>query len=162
MDQAVVLVGGLVVLVGLAGTILPGLPGLPLVWLGAVGAFAVAGMGVAGWVVLVLLSVQLAVGVAAKYVLASSGSGEHRLPRSTLLTAAAGAVVGFFVIPVVGFLVGAVVAVLLAEQRRLGSWDAARTSTGRLAQRLGVGMVVEVGAGLAMAVTFAVAVAVRW
>lgn len=161
MDTTPFLLGGAIVLVGLVGTILPGLPGLPLVWLGAVGAFAAAGMGAAGWVVALLVTVQLVVGVAAKYVLASTGSTDQRLPRSTLLLAVAGAAVGFFVIPVVGFLVGAVVAVLLAEHRRLGDWDAARASTGRLAQRVGLGMVVEVGAGLAMAVTFLVAVAWR-
>lgn len=161
MDVTPFLLGGAVVLVGLAGTLLPGLPGLPLVWLGAVGAFVVAGMGAAGWVVAVLVTAQLVVGVAAKYVLASTGTPEDRLPRSTLLLAVAGAAVGFFVVPVVGFLVGAVVAVLLAEHRRLGDWEAARASTARLAQRVGVGMVVEVGAGLAMAVTFLVAVAWR-
>lgn len=161
MDPMTFLLGGAVVLVGLAGTILPGLPGLPLVWIGAVGAFAAAGMGVAGWVVAALVTVQLVVGVAAKYVLAGSGPVEQRVPRSTLLLAVAGAAVGFFVIPVVGFVIGAVVAVLVAEHRRLGDWDAARASALRLGQRFGVGMAVEVGAGLAMAVTFAVAVAWR-
>lgn len=161
MDPTPFLLGGVVALVGLAGTILPGLPGLPLIWLGVVGAFALAGMGVAGWVVAVLVTVQLVVGVAAKYVLASTGTPDDRLPRSTLLLAVAGAAVGFFVIPVVGFLIGAVVAVLVAEHRRLGDWESARASTTRLAQRVGIGMVVEVGAGLAMAVTFLVAVAWR-
>lgn len=161
MEATVFLIGGAVVLLGLAGTLLPGLPGLPLVWLGAVGAFVAGGMGTAGWVVAVLVSVQLVVGVSAKFVLASSGPDDERLPRRTLLLAVAGAAIGFFVVPVVGFLIGAVVAVLLAEHRRLGDWDAARASTGRLAQRVGIGMVVEVGAGLAMAVTYLVAVAWR-
>jgi uncharacterized protein len=161
LDPVTVVLAAVVMLVGLAGIIVPVLPGLSLVWLAAVGAFALEGMGTAGWVVAALVSVQLAVGTAAKYVLASTG-GDERPGARTVGLAVVGGVVGFVVLPVVGFAVGALVGVLVGEHRRLGDWTAARAATRRIVTRFGIGVVVEVGAGLAMVVTFAVAVAVRW
>ncbi|HYO61052.1 MAG TPA: DUF456 domain-containing protein, partial [Actinomycetota bacterium] len=98
-------------------------------------------------------------GAVAKYVLPGRRlSGD--LPRSTLLAGAAGAVVGFFVIPVVGLLVGGVLGVYLAEVRRLGPGAEARRSTVQVLKAVGVGILAELTAGVLMIATWLVGLAV--
>ena len=81
-------------------------------------------------------------------------------PRSTLLLAAAGAVVGFFVIPVVGIVVGGAGVVFLAELARLCSAGAAWQSTRAVLIGVGVGMLVELCAAASIFAVWLVAVVV--
>jgi hypothetical protein len=56
------------------------------------------------------------------------------------------AVVGFFVIPVVGFFVGFALGVYLEERRRLAGHDAAWRSTREALRAIGVSIVIELAA----------------
>ena len=58
--------------------------------------------------------------------------------------------IGFFVIPVVGLPLGAVAGVYLAERRRLGTHELAWRSTVTVVKAFGVGVLIEMGAGVAM------------
>jgi len=58
------------------------------------------------------------------------------------------------VIPFVGFFVGAVLGVLVAEQHRLGSWPAARRATWAVIRGFGIGILVELGCGTIMVLTW--------
>lgn len=148
---ALVLVG-LAMLVGLAGTVVPVLPGLPVIWVaGLVWALSVDGVG--RWVVLAVLTVLFAVGTVAHYALPAR-SLRGRAPRSTLLLGVVGAVLGFFVVPVVGFALGGVVGVYAAEWARTRDARGAWASTRRVLVAFGIGMAVEVGAGLLMVLTW--------
>lgn len=71
----------------------------------------------------------------------------------TLVVGVAGAVAGFFLIPVLGLPVGFVVGVYLAELARLRDGRAAWRSTRTAVVAIGIGMLVELAAGLAMAFT---------
>jgi uncharacterized protein YqgC (DUF456 family) len=149
---------GLAMAVGLAGTVVPVLPGLPVIWVaGLVWALSVDGVG--RWVVLAVLTALLAVGEAAHYVLPARSLG-GRAPRSTLLLGALGGVVGFFVVPVAGFVLGGVLGVYGAELRRTRDGRAAWESTRRVLVAFGIGMAVEVGAGLLMVLTWLAGVGV--
>jgi uncharacterized protein YqgC (DUF456 family) len=66
--------------------------------------------------------------------------------------------VGFFVVPVVGLLLGFVLGVYLAERGRLGQHQAAWTSTVVALKAAGVSMLIELLTGLLMAATWAIAV----
>lgn len=152
MSGTALLLVGLAMVVGLAGTVVPVLPGLPVIWVaGLVWALNVDGTG--RWVVLAVLTVLLVVGTVAHYVLPARSLGGHA-PRSTLLLGVACAIVGMFVIPVVGFAVGGVVGVYAAELRRTGNPRAAWDSTRRVLVAFGIGMAVEVGAGVLMVLTW--------
>jgi hypothetical protein len=140
----------LVMVVGLVGTVVPVLPGLLLVWAGALGWAWLDGGGPARWSVAAVLTLLFAVGTMAKYVLPARSASGLGAPRSTLVLGVLGAVVGFFVIPVVGLLVGGVGAVYLAELRRLGRADNAWRSTRAVLVGIGVGVLVEVVTGLVM------------
>lgn len=139
----------LVMLVGLVGVVVPVLPGLALVW--AAGLFwAWADGGGVRWAVAVLLTLLVLAGTAAKYALPARSASGAGAPRRTLVLGAAGAAVGFFVIPVVGLVVGGVAAVFLAEASRLGSSAAAWASTRAVLLAVGIGMLVELATGVLM------------
>ena len=60
----------------------------------------------------------------------------------------------FVVIPVVGFAAGGVVGLYLAQLQRTGHADAARSSTVVALKRFGLGVLVEVAAGISMILVF--------
>ncbi len=57
-------------------------------------------------------------------------------------------IVGFFVIPVIGLVLGFVLGVFLAERVRLGSTEAAWSSTREALAAVGWSILIELGAGL--------------
>jgi uncharacterized protein len=140
---------------GLVGTVVPLVPGLPLIWLAALGYGLSEGFGPAGIVAMVVISGLLIAGVAIKYGLAHRSSRASGAPPGTVIFATALGFVGFFVIPVVGFIAGAVAGVLLAERIRLREWGAAWSSTKGVLRAFGIGTLIEVGAGIAMIATWA-------
>jgi uncharacterized protein len=151
---------GLLMLIGVVGTVIPLLPGLLLVWGAGLLWVLADGGGVVRWSVLVVLTVLFVVGTVAKYVLPGRRAAAEGAPATTLLLGVVGMVVGFFVIPVVGLLAGGVAGVFLAERIRLGSTPAAWASTRRVLVAAGIGALVEIGAGLSMVAVWLVGVAV--
>jgi len=139
----------LVMLVGLVGVVVPVLPGLLLVWAAGV-AWAWIGGGAAAWAVAGVLTVLLVVGTVVKYALPARSATGTGAPRSTLVAGAAGALVGFFVIPVVGVVVGGVGAVYLAERSRLGAHGPAWRSTRAVLVGIGLGLLVELATAVVM------------
>lgn len=136
-------------LVGLVGVLLPLVPGTALV-LGAGVLWAVLdGGGGARWTVVALMAALLVAGIALKYALPGKRLAGG-LPRTTLLAGAVGAVAGFFVVPVVGLLVGGVAGVYVAEQARLREPAAAWRSTVEVLRAVGLGMLAELSAGVLM------------
>jgi uncharacterized protein YqgC (DUF456 family) len=150
---------GLAMLVGLVGVVVPVLPGLVLVWAAGVTWAWLDGGGAVRWTVAAVLTTLLIAGTALKYVLPARSATGAGAPRSTLLLGAIGAIVGFFAIPFVGFVVGGVGLVFLAEWRRLGSSAAAWRSTRAVLIGVGIGMLVELGAALLMVSVWLVGVA---
>src|SRR4051812_37733929 len=110
---------GVAMLIGLAGVVVPLLPGTALI-LGAGFVWAIFLDDRAGrWAVVTVMTVLFVLGIVAKYALpARPLSG--RVPTSTLVLAAAGGVIGFFVLPPLGLLIGGLLGVYLDEVRRTG------------------------------------------
>jgi uncharacterized protein YqgC (DUF456 family) len=140
----------LVMIVGIVGVLVPVLPGLILVWAAGLAWVWLDGAGPARIAVGVLLTLLLVVGTVAKYVLPARSATGAGAPRSTLVLGAAGAVVGFFVIPVVGVVVGGVGAVFLAELARLGDARTAWQSTWVVLRAVGLGILVELATAVLM------------
>jgi hypothetical protein len=145
---------------GLAGVLVPVVPGLLLVWAAGLWWTIADGGGPVRWAVFAVLTALFLVGTVAKYVLPARSAAARGAPPSTLLAGAAGAVVGFFVIPVVGVLVGAVAGIYLAEYARLRDGARAWVSTRAALVAIGVGVLVELTAGLLMVATWLVGVLV--
>lgn len=150
MDSIVVVLIGLAMAVGLIGTLLPLLPGLPIIWAAALVYGMVESFKGAGAVTFTLITVLAVAGIAAGLVLPHQRVASRGAPVSTVGAGVALGIIGFFVIPVVGLVVGAVGGVLLAERARTGDWATAWTTTKDLLVGFGIGVAVEFAAGLAM------------
>lgn len=147
VEIGVLLLLGLAMAVGLVGIVVPVVPGLLLVAAVAV-TWAVLEGGPGAWVVVAVMLVVLALGTIAKYVLPGRTLKEAGAPWSTLGLGAVGAIVGFFVIPVVGLLVGGVLGVWLGELHRLRDGRAAWRSSWATLKAIGIGLLLELAAGL--------------
>jgi uncharacterized protein YqgC (DUF456 family) len=148
----------LVMLVGIAGVVIPVLPGLVLVWAAGVGWVWLDGGGPGRIAVGVVLTALLAVGTVLKYALPARSATAAGAPRSTLLLGVVGAVVGFVVIPVVGVVVGGVGGVFLAEMVRLQDAGLAWRSTRAVLRGVGIGLLVELTTAVLMFGAWLVAV----
>jgi uncharacterized protein YqgC (DUF456 family) len=159
METDALLLFALVMAVGLAGVLVPVVPGLLIVGAATVG-WAWWDGSPAAWVVAGAMVVVLLCGTAAKYVLPGRTLKDAGAPWSTLLLGAAAAIVGFFVIPVVGLVVGGVLGVWAGELVRLRDRRGAWRSTWATIKAIGLGMVVELTAGVLAVAGWAVAVLV--
>jgi uncharacterized protein YqgC (DUF456 family) len=146
---------GMAVLVGLVGIVVPVLPGSILI-LGAVLVWAVAHATTAGWVVFALVTTLLVAGAIVKYAVPGRGLKAAGVPGRTLVLGGLLGIVGFFVIPVVGLVVGFVLGVYLSELQRVGV-DAAWPSTRAALRAAGFSLLIELAAGLVAAATWFVA-----
>ncbi len=146
------LVVGLVVLVGLVGVVVPLLPGTLLVG-GAVAVWALEDGSTTAWVCAGVALALLAAGGIVKYAVPGKRLKGSGVPTSTVLHGAALAVVGFFVVPVLGLFLGFVLGVYLAEVRRLGSqraWPATRAAL----SAVGLSVLIELVAGMLAALVW--------
>ena len=143
------LVVAVAIAVGLVGVIVPMLPGSLLVG-GAIVVWALAERSATGWVAATVAVLLLLVGTALKWALPHRHLAGTGVPASTQWVGAVLAVVGFFVVPVAGLVVGFVLGVYLAEWRRLGhrqAWASTRTTV----VAVGLGILVELGFALVAA-----------
>jgi uncharacterized protein len=141
------LVAAVLIVVGLAGVVIPLLPGLILVWVG-IGVWSFERGDATGWLVLAGASAVLALGLVAKYALPGRRLREAGVPWITLAFGVTLGVVGFFVIPIIGLPIGFVLGVYLAEIFRLGSPGAAWPSTRSAVAAVGLSLLIELGAGM--------------
>jgi uncharacterized protein YqgC (DUF456 family) len=122
------IVAALLIAAGIAGTILPAMPGIPLVFAGLlVGAWADDFQRV-GWVTLTLLGVLAVASLAIDFAASALGARRVGATRKALLGAALGTLLGlFFGIP--GLIVGPFVGAVVGEMLSHGEWRRA-TSAG--------------------------------
>lgn len=143
---------GLAVLVGVVGVVVPVLPGTLLI-LGAVLVWALLEGSGTAWAVFSVVTVLLAAGAVVKYAVPGRRLQAAGVPNSTLLAGAALGLVGFFVIPVIGLVIGFVGGVYLAEMRRVGR-EAAWPSTKHALLAAGLSVLIELAAALLAAATW--------
>ena len=111
--------GGLVLVavaiaVGLVGIMVPLLPGTLLV-LGAIAVWAVVEQNVAAWVTLGVVAALLAASTLIKYLWPVRRMRAADVSTRSLAAGAVLGIIGFFVIPVLGLVIGFVLGVYLAE-----------------------------------------------
>lgn len=147
----------LVILVGIIGAVVQVLPGA-LIILGAILVWAIVTGG--GWAWAVVAVAVLALGGAAvgKYLLAGRHLKRSEVPNSTLVWGAVAGVVGFFVIPVVGLVVGFVLGVYLAELARRRDPAPAWRATVSALKATGITILVELAGALVAAAAWLVGV----
>jgi uncharacterized protein len=162
LDPLLVVLGVVLVVAGLLGVVIPVLPGLLLVWLGTAGTTVLLHRADGlGWALAAVLTVLFLGGTAATLWLPARQGRRGGAGAWSFVLAAAGAVAGFFLLPIVGFLLGGLGGLLVGERLRLQGWRPAWASTGRVLRAYGVGVLVELGVGLTMTGIWAAAVVMR-
>jgi len=145
------------IFVGVIGTLLPILPGGVLI-AGAVLVWAIVVQTTAGWVVFAVVVLLIALGALLKYLTAGRRMVTSGVPGSSLLAGGLLAIPMFFLIPVVGLVVGFIAGLTAAEYHRLKNWRLARASSWTALWAVGLGILVELAAALFAAATWGVAV----
>ena len=146
----------ILILVGIAGVILPALPGLPLVFLGMLLAAWAGDFQQIGWVTLVVLGLLTLLSVAVDFFATLVGAKREGASKKALWGAVLGTFVGIFFGPI-GLFAGPFVGALLGELWH-GKEIGQATKVG-LGTWLGIvlGIVLKLGVAFAMLGLFAFA-----
>ena len=114
MSTGGIVLVALAIALGLIGIVVPLLPGILLVY-GAILVWAVVEHNVAAWVTLGVVTVLVGATTLIKYMWPARRMRAADVGTGTLLIGAVLGIVGFFVIPVLGLVIGFVLGVYLAE-----------------------------------------------
>jgi uncharacterized protein len=134
---------GVLIALGIVGAIVPGMPGLVVAWAGVlVWAMLVDG-GPAKWTILVLVTFLALLGLVTKYLLPGRSLRMTGVPTRSLLAGGVLAIVGVFVVPVIGLLLGFVAGVFVSEWLRLSRPALAWPSTVSALKAVGFSIIIE-------------------
>ncbi len=144
-------------IVGTVGIVVPVLPGLIVVW-GATLVWAFERQDGPGWLVLGIATLLYAVGLVAQYLLPGRRMRSAGVEAGIVAVALVVAVVGFFVVPVVGGPLGFVLTIYVLERvkrrEHAGAWQA----TVQAIRAVGLNIGIELATAFAIIATWAVAV----
>ena len=157
METLLWIVAVVLVVTGIAGTILPMLPGVPLVFAGLLLAAWADGFHAVGWPVLAVLGVLTLVSLVVDIGASSIGARRAGATRAATMGAALGALVGvFFGLPglLIGPFAGAALGQFLARRDVL--------EAGRVGAGAWIGFLVGSAAKLALALLMVVIFVAAW
>jgi uncharacterized protein YqgC (DUF456 family) len=106
---------GLAMAIGLVGILIPIAPGIVLVWLAGLAWAILDGGGLTRWSLFAVMTALTVGALIANVRIPAKSASTTNAPRGTLWLAALFAVIGFFVIPIAGVLIGFCCGVLLAH-----------------------------------------------
>jgi len=141
-DIVVTVVAGVLLAVAAFGTVYPLLPGSPvalvtlIAWgwvLGSAASWTAAGIG----------AVLVCIGWSASALLTGRKLKREKIPRRSILIAVLAGIVGMFVIPLFGLLIGFAAGLFVSEYVRAGDSRAALRSSLEALKVTGMGMLVE-------------------
>ena len=128
MSTGAIILVALTIAVGLVGIVVPLLPGTLLVF-GAIAVWAAIEHNVTSWVTLGVVAALIAVSTLIKFLWPARRMRAAEVSTWSLVTGAVLGIIGFFVIPVLGLVIGFVLGIYLAELARRRNQRAAWTST---------------------------------
>jgi uncharacterized protein YqgC (DUF456 family) len=150
----VLILAFLLMLVGLAGTVLPVLPGTILIFVGVLIYAFLEGFQAVGWPTLAALGLLTLVATTAELWASSVGAKMGGASGWSVLAGMGGGLVGLLVFNLPGAIIGAVLGVLVSEMVRVGDWQKALKAGSGWAIGWLISAVVQVAVGLAMMAIF--------
>jgi uncharacterized protein len=150
---------GVAIAVGLVGILLPLLPGTLLIY-GAILVWALVERTTVGWVTLGIVTALLGASLLIKYLWPVKRMRTAEVGTWSLLAGGVLGIVGFFVIPVVGLIIGFVLGVYLAELAGRKDHRLAWASTVHAMKGVALSILVELAGGLLAAAAWLSAVLV--
>ncbi|GAB3272133.1 hypothetical protein GCM10027449_08440 [Sinomonas notoginsengisoli] len=158
MDTSILaaLLCALALAVSLAGIVIPVLPGsiLGLLALLEWALFGDAGWG--GWLVFAIGGVLFACGMGAAAFLTGKRLKARSIPSRSVVAGVILAIVGMFIIPVLGLVLGFAAGLLLSEWQRTGRLQSAAASSWAALKATGLGILVEFGFASAAATVWVI------
>jgi uncharacterized protein YqgC (DUF456 family) len=137
----------LAIAVGIIGIVVPLLPGTLLVF-AAIAVWAVVEHSVTGWVTLGVVTALLGASMLIKYTWPVKRMRAADVRTRSLVAGGVLGIVGFFVIPVIGLVIGFVLGIYLAEWATRGDQRLAWTSTKHALKGVALSMGVELAGAL--------------
>ena len=147
MSTGGIVLVALVIAVGLVGIVVPLIPGIVLVF-GAIAVWAVVENNVTAWVTLGVVAAVLAASTLIKYLWPMRRMREADVRTLSLVAGAVLGVIGFFVIPVVGLVIGFVLGIDRAELANRRDQRVAWTSTKHALKGVALSVGVELAGAL--------------
>ncbi|MET4002387.1 uncharacterized protein YqgC (DUF456 family) [Arthrobacter sp. UYCu511] len=159
MDAQIVwtVVCGLAIAVGAVGIIVPVLPGSMLIAVSLL-VWALAVGGPVSWIVFGVGLALVASGMASSAVLTGRAMKKRSIPGRSVVIGLVLGVVGFFVVPVVGLLLGFAAGLFLSEFARQKELKPAVSSSVAALKATGLGILAEFGFAVLAAGTWAAGV----
>lgn len=137
-----------VMLIGVVGTVVPGVPGLPMVWAAALGYGIIEGFGVSGTICFTIITLLTIAGVLAAYIVPPKKASNAGASMGSIAIGVALAIVGFFMLPPLGFVIGGVAGIYLGERMRQADHDTAYRATVATLIGFGIGFLIELVASV--------------
>jgi len=148
------IVASIVVLVGLIGTVVPGIPGTILIFLGALLYALMEGFEAVGWPTLAVLGLLTLVATTADIWATSVGARLGGASGWSVVGGMVGGFVGLLVFTLPGAILGALFGVLAVEILRVKDWRKALKAGGGWAVGWILATMLQVTIGLVMAAIF--------
>ncbi|MGO4444320.1 DUF456 domain-containing protein [Mycobacterium sp. 2YAF39] len=147
----------LAIAVGIIGIVVPLLPGTLLVF-AAIAVWAVVEHSVTGWVTLGVVTALLGASMLIKYTWPVKRMRAADVRTRSLVAGGVLGIIGFFVIPVIGLVIGFVLGIYLAEWATRGDQRLAWTSTKHALKGVALSMGVELAGALLATVAWVLGV----
>jgi uncharacterized protein len=137
-------------LFGLFALMIPIIPGIIIIWLAALVYGIVAGFGVAGIIIFILLTLMMLGSIILDEVIIGASARAQGASWVAVLVATVAGVVGTFLLPPFGGLLGALIGIFLVEIIRVKDLRTALRSTKGVALGCGGAVLAKMALGAAM------------
>jgi uncharacterized protein YqgC (DUF456 family) len=146
----VTVLAAVVMLLGLAGVVLPALPGLALIWLAALGYGLLAGWGASGPWLFGLITLLGLAGLGSELWVTSAGARVAGASGWSVLAGIVLGLIGLFFFSPIGAVIGLTLGILGGEYLRLKDWRKALSAAGGTLAGCGVSYGVKLLLGMVM------------
>jgi uncharacterized protein YqgC (DUF456 family) len=143
---------GLTMLIGWLSLFIVIIPGLVIMWVGGLAYGLASGFDTTGWIIFAIMTVLMLVGSLIDNVLMGASARQKGASWWSLGAAWLGAIIGTIVLPPIGGLIFALLAIFIAEYFRLKDTKQAFQSSTSLATGCGWSVVVRLVLGFIMGV----------
>ena len=157
-EFAVNIIAGIFIVLGVVGVIIPSVPGVILSWVGVLIWALFTDGGTSKWIVFSIVSALAVLGLFVKYAVPGKKMRNAGVPMRSIVFGAILGIIGFFAIPIIGLIIGFVLGVFLAEWVRLNKPNLAWPSTKSALKAVGLALIIEMFAALAIGATWVVGV----
>jgi uncharacterized protein YqgC (DUF456 family) len=137
-------------IIGLAGLVIPLIPGLIIIWLAALGYGIATGFDTLGWIMFAVMTVLMIAGSQLDHLLMGAQAYKKGAPLWAILIALVMYIAGSFVVPIIGGIVAAILALFAVEWLRTRDRQKAFESVKGMVTGFAVAVAVRFVAGVMM------------